>query len=184
MTVIMFNLKTALAFMIGLASLGNPPDQAAYSIHEITLGSRAAMSLVAIRTPAGFMITREYTSSEGGERGDKGVILASKTVESRIKESITVVPSSDPMKFDIIEPGEGAEANGRTPVDLSAIFTNIKDSPLSQQGMHVLRLTGPDGKDVEICVARFENMVVIQQKGSMTAFCIQPAANKAPEATR
>jgi hypothetical protein len=56
--------------------------------------------------------------------------------------------------------------------------------PLSQQGMHVLRLTGPDGKDVEICVARFENMVVIQQKGSMTAFCIQPAANKAPEATR
>ena len=67
---------------------------------------------------------------------------------------------------------------------MRTIFTNIKDVPLSQQGMHVLRLTGPDGKDVEICVARFENMVVIQQKGSMTAFCIQPAANKAPEATR
>jgi hypothetical protein len=184
MTVIMFNLKMALAFMIGLASFGNPPDRTAYNIHEITLGAKAATTLHATRTPAGFMIVREYVSSEGEERGEAGFVLASKKVESKVTETITVEPSPEPLKFNLIEPGEGAQPNGRTVVDLSTLFTNIKDMPLSKEGMHVLRLTGPDGKDVEICVARFENMVVIQQKGATTAYCIQPAANKPLEATR
>ena len=181
MTVIVFNLKMALAFVIGLASFGNPADRTAYSIHEITLGAKSAKTLLATRTPVGFIITEEYTSSESSERADKGVVFASKRVESKVTESITIRPSPEPMAFDIIEPGEGAQANGKTAVDLTAVFKNIKDVPLSKEGMHVLRLTGPGGEDVEICVARFENMVVIQQKGSMTAFCIQPAANKAPE---
>ena len=183
MTEIAFNLKMTLAFIIGLASLGNPTDRTAYNIHEITVGAKTAKTHVAIRTPAGFQIATESTSSEESAEHEKGAVVASKKVESKVSENITVVPSES-LKFGLIGPDGGIEANGKTTVDLATLFKNIKDVPLSKEGMHVLRLVGPDGKDVEICVARFENMVVVQQKGSMTAFCIQPAANKAPEATR
>lgn len=183
MTEIVFNLKMALAFIIGLASLGNPMDRTAYNIHEITVGAKTAKTLVAIRTPAGFQIATEATSSEESAEHEKGAVVASKKVESKVTENITVAPSSESLKFDLIGPDGGMEANGKTTVDLATLFKNIKDVPLSKEGMHVLRLAGSEGRDVEICVARFGNMVVVQQTGSMTAFCIQPAANKAP-ATR
>jgi hypothetical protein len=178
-----FNLEMALAFIIGLASLGNPADQTAYSIHEITVGAKPAKTLVAVRTPAGFQITTESTSREESAEHEKGAVVASKKVESKITETITVAPTSESLKFDLIGVDGGTEADGKTTVALAALFKNIKDTPLSDAGMHVLRLAGPDGKDVEICVARFENMVVVQQNGSMTAFCIHPSANKPSEAT-
>lgn len=177
MSEVVFTLKMAMAFVIGLASMGNPSNQTAYRIHEITLGANAVESALASRTPAGFSINTQYTSVETPERREQGVVVAVKKVESTITESITVVPSANPLRFDILEVGK----DDKTLVDLSTLFANMKDVSLTNEGMHVLRLAKPDGKAVEICVARFDNMVVVQQKGSMTAFCIQPVAN-APQA--
>lgn len=158
-----FALHHLMAFMIALASLGNPQGQPDYLIEEFHEGAKPTI-LRATRTPAGYAITTVENRVESQESADARGVLASRKVESTITETMTVIPMEPNTRFDVVT----AEA-GITPIDLATAFGNIAELPVGKDGKAVLRQG-----DVEVEFERNGDTVVVRERGRRISFTVRP----------
>jgi len=161
-----FALHHVVAFMIALASLGNPQGQQSYVIEEIHEGAKPQI-IRAIRTPAGYAITTVENRVETREKADGRGVLASEKVESTITATTTIASTADDTKFVVrsVERGE----YGESPVDLAAVFGNLQEAQLVKDGKHVLKCG-----DAEVEVEREADKVIVRQRGKKWSFTIRP----------
>jgi hypothetical protein len=166
MTVNDFALHHVVAFMIALASLGNPQGQQSYVIEEIHEGAKPQI-IRAIRTPAGYEITTVENRVETREKADGRGVLASEKVESTITATTTIASAADDTKFVVrsVERGE----YGESPVDLADVFSNLEEAKLAQDGKHVLKC-----REAEVEVERKADKVMVRQRGKKWSFTIRP----------
>jgi len=166
MTVTDFALHHVVAFMIALASLGNPQGQQSYVIEEIHEGAKPQI-IRAIRTPAGYEITTVENRVETREKADGRGVLASEKVESTITATTTIASAADDTKFVVrsVERGE----YGESPVDLADVFSNLEEAKLAQDGKHVLKC-----REAEVEVERKADKVMVRQRGKKWSFTIRP----------
>jgi len=161
-----FALHGIVAFMIALASLGDPQGQRSYLIEEIHEAAKPR-TIRAVRTPAGYEITTVENRVVTQEKADGRGVLASEKVESVITATSTIESATNGMKFIVrsVERGEYVESQ----VDLAAVFSNLEESQLAQEGKHVLR-----GRGAEVEVQRKADRVVVQQRGKKVSFLVRP----------
>ena len=154
-----FALHHVVAFMIALASLGNPQGQQSYVIEEIHEGAKPQI-IRAIRTPAGYAITTVENRVETREKADSRGVLASEKVESTITATTTIASTADDTKFVVrsVERGE----YGESPVDLAAVFGNLQEAQLVKDGKHVLKCG-----DAEVEVEREADKVIVQGRRAL-----------------
>jgi hypothetical protein len=170
MTDTSFALHHVVAFMIALASLGNPQGQRSYVIEEIHEGAKPQI-IRAIRTSAGYEITTVENRVETREKADGRGILASEKVESTITATTTIASEADDTKFVVraVERGEYGEST----VDLADVFSNLKESNLAQDGKHVLKC-----REAEVEVERKADKVMVRQRGKKWSFTIRPVEDE------
>lgn len=161
-----FALHHVLAFMIALASLGNPQTQRSSIIEEIHEGAKPQI-IRAIRTPAGYEMTTVENRVETSEKADGRGVLASEKVESTITATTTIVSAANDTKFVVrsVERGEYTES----PVDLADVFGSLEESQLAQDGKHVLKC-----RDAEVEVERKADTFMVRQLGKKWSFTIRP----------
>jgi hypothetical protein len=166
MTDTSFALHHVVAFMIALASLGNPQGQRSYVIEEIHEGAKPQI-IRAIRTSAGYEITTVENRVETREKADGRGILASEKVESTITATTTIASEADDTKFVVraVERGEYGEST----VDLADVFSNLKESNLAQDGKHVLKCREAERK---------ADKVMVRQRGKKWSFTIRPVEDE------
>ena len=170
MTDTSFAIHHVVAFMIALASLGNPQGQRSYVIEEINEGAKPRI-IRAIRTPAGYEITTVENRVESREKADGRGVLGSEKVESTITATATIASAADDTKFVVrsVERGEYVESA----VDLADVFSNLKEAQLAQEGKHVLKC-----RDAEVEVEREADKVIVRQRGTKWSFTIRPVEDE------
>jgi hypothetical protein len=165
-----FALHHVVAFMLALASLGNPHAQRSYIIEEVHEGAKPTL-MQAIRTPAGYKITTVETRVESAEKADGRGVLGSEKVESTITRTSTIAPAANVTQF-VIRSYEQGEYSER-PVDLADVFGNLEESQLAKDGMHVLKC-----REAEVEVEREANKVIVRQRGKKCSFTIRPVEDE------
>jgi hypothetical protein len=161
-----FALHHVMAFMIALASLGNPHAQRSYIIEEVHEGAIPTL-MEAIRTPAGYKITTVETRAESLAKADGRGVLASEKVESTITRTTTIGPAANVTQF-VVRSYEQGEYSER-PVDLADVFGNLEESQLAKGGKHVLKC-----RNAEVEVEREADKVIVRQRGKKWSFTIRP----------